>query len=72
MREILNSGESSIGTSVLTTSPSVVEVIGHTGVFDYNEFDAEYGALDLYALDNFCRAAELYDLSTMINVDQAG
>ena len=71
LREILKSGKPSMGTSLLTTWPSAVEVIGHTGTFDYVEFDAEYGAFDLYALDDFCRAAELYDLSTMIKVDQA-
>jgi 4-hydroxy-2-oxoheptanedioate aldolase len=39
-------------------------------MFDYIEFVAEYAPFDLYALDNVCRAAELYDLSTMIKVDQ--
>jgi 4-hydroxy-2-oxoheptanedioate aldolase len=48
----------------------MVEVIGHTGLFDYVEFTAEYGPFDLYALDNFCRAVELFDMSAMIKVDQ--
>ena len=34
------------------------------------EFVAEYGAYDLYAFDDFCRAAELHDLGTMIKVEQ--
>jgi 4-hydroxy-2-oxoheptanedioate aldolase len=50
--------------------PDVVEIIGHTGAFDYVEFAAEYGPFDLHDLDNYCRAAELYNMSTMIKVDQ--
>ncbi len=69
-RELLRAGKPSIGTRVHSTWPSVVETIGHTGVFDYVEFLAEYAPFDLYALDNFCRAAELYDMSTIIKVDQ--
>ena len=53
-----------------TTWPNVVEALGHTGVYDYVEFVAEYGAYDLYAFDDFCRAAELHDLGTMIKVEQ--
>jgi 4-hydroxy-2-oxoheptanedioate aldolase len=48
----------------------VVEAIGHTGVIDYVEFVAEYAPFDLYALENFCRAAELHDMSAMIKIDQ--
>ena len=70
LRELLRDGKPSIGTRVHSTWPSVVETIGHTGVFDYVEFLAEYAPFDLYALDNFCRAAELYDMSTIIKVDQ--
>jgi 4-hydroxy-2-oxoheptanedioate aldolase len=47
-------------------------VVGHSGLYDYIEFVAEYGPYNLHDLDNICRAAELYDLSTMIKVDQAG
>jgi 4-hydroxy-2-oxoheptanedioate aldolase len=39
-------------------------------MFDYVEFVAEYAPFDLYALDNFCRAVELFDMSAMIKVDQ--
>lgn len=70
LRELLNADQPSLGTHLHTTWPSIVEVVAHTGVFDYVEFCAQYGPFDLYALDNFCRAAELHDLSTMIKVDQ--
>jgi 4-hydroxy-2-oxoheptanedioate aldolase len=39
-------------------------------MYDYVEFVAEYAPFDLYALDNFCRAVELFDMSAMIKVDQ--
>jgi len=70
LRELLTAGEPTIGTHIHTTWPSVVEAIGHTGMFDYVEFVAEYGPFDLYALDNLCRAAELFGMSSMIKVDQ--
>jgi len=50
--------------------PNVVEAAGHTHLFDYVEFAAEYAPYDLFALENFCRAVELYDMSAMIKVDQ--
>ena len=70
LRQLLRESKPSIGTRVHSTWPSVVEAIGHTGMFDYVEFLAEYAPFDLYALDNFCRAAELYDMSAIIKVDQ--
>jgi len=70
LRELLNAGKTSIGTRVHNTWPSIVEAIGHTGMFDYVEFLAEYAPFDLYSLDNFCRTAELYGMSSMIKIDQ--
>ena len=70
LRQLLNDGKPSISTHVHTTWPSIVEVLGHTGIYDYVEFVAEYGPFDLYALDNFCRAVELFDMGAMIKVDQ--
>ena len=69
LRELLNAGKPTFGTRVQSSWPSMAEVIGHTGLFDYVEFLAEYAPFDLYALDNFCRAVELYDMSAMIKVD---
>ena len=70
LRELLTAGKPSVGTRVNSTWPSIVEAIGHTGMYDYVEFLAEYAPFDLYALDNFCRAAELYDLAAVIKIDQ--
>ena len=70
LRALLEAGEPTVGTHIHSTWPSVVEIVGHTGMFDYVEFVAEYVPFDLYDLDNICRAAELHGLSTMIKVDQ--
>jgi 2-keto-3-deoxy-L-rhamnonate aldolase RhmA len=69
LRQALNSGQPTIGTRLSLFDPVVVETIGQTGAFDYVEFGAEYAAYDLKGLENFCRAAELYSLGTMIKVD---
>ena len=69
LRELLKNNQPSLSTHIHTTWPSIVEAIGHAGVYDYVEFVAEYGPYDLHDLDNLCRAAELYDLGMMIKVD---
>jgi len=70
LRELLKADKPTLATHIHTTWPSVIEAIGHTGVYDYVEFVGEYGPYDLHDLDNMCRAAELYDMSMMIKVDQ--
>jgi 4-hydroxy-2-oxoheptanedioate aldolase len=70
LRELLNAAKPTIGTRVQCSWPSIVEAIGHTGMYDYVEFLAEYAPFDLHGLDNFCRAAELHNMGTTIKVDQ--
>ena len=70
LRELLKANRPTIGTHIHSSWPSNVELVGHTGLFDYVEFVAEYAPFDLYALDNLCRAAELYGMGSMIKVDQ--
>ena len=51
--------------------PGFVEVIGQTGVIDYIEFSGEYAPYDLYSLENFGRAVDLFPhMSSMIKIDQ--
>jgi 4-hydroxy-2-oxoheptanedioate aldolase len=69
-RELLKTGKPTISTRVHNTWPSIIEAIGHTGMFDYVEFLAEYAPFDLYTLDNFGRTTELYNMSAVIKVDQ--
>ena len=70
MRDLLDAGQPTLGTHLHSSWPSVVEAVGHTGTYDYVEFVSEYSPYDLYALENYCRAAELFELSTMIKIDQ--
>jgi 2-keto-3-deoxy-L-rhamnonate aldolase RhmA len=70
LRQLLTDGRPSIGTHVHATWPTIVEVVGHTGRYDYVEFSGEYAPYDLHGLDDFCRAAELHGLGTMIKLDQ--
>ena len=69
-RQLLTEDRPTLGTHIHSTWPSVIEALGHTGLYDYVEFVAEYGPFDLHDLDNLARAAELFNLSTMIKVDQ--
>jgi len=65
----MRKGKPTIGTHVLSSWPTVVEVIGLTKAVDYVEFTSQYSPYDLYALENIARAAELHDLTAMIKVD---
>jgi 4-hydroxy-2-oxoheptanedioate aldolase len=69
LRALLNAGKPSLGTRVQNTWPTVVEALGQTEMFDYVEFLAEYAPYTMQDLDNFCRAADLYNLGTMIKID---
>ena len=69
-RQLLTEDRPTLGTHIHSTWPSVIEALGHTGLYDYVEFVAEYSPFDLNDLDNLARAAELFNLSTMIKVDQ--
>jgi 4-hydroxy-2-oxoheptanedioate aldolase len=49
----------------------MVEVIGYSGEMDYIEFSGEYAPYDLYALENFGRAIDLFPrMSSMMKIDQ--
>ena len=71
LREKLNNGEPTLSTHIHSTWPSVVEAIGHTGLYDYVEFVAEYGSFGLHDLDNLCRTAELHNMGSMIKGDRS-
>lgn len=69
LRQKLEAGEPTLGTRLHNIWPATVEAVGHSGMFDYVEFLAEYAPFDLPALDNFCRAVELFEMSAIIKVD---
>ena len=70
LRERLNAGEPTVGTHILSSWPTLVELIGHSGQYDYVEFTAEYAPFDMHDLDNLGRAFELTDLGGMIKIEQ--
>jgi len=70
LRALLNAGEPSIGTHILSTWPTLVELVGLAGNYDYVEFTAEYSPFTMHDLDNLGRALELKDLGGMIKIEQ--
>lgn len=71
LRELLDADQPSLGTHLHTIWPGMVEIVGHSGMFDYIEFVGEYAPYDLFSLDNFGRAVALFDgLSSMMKLDQ--
>ena len=71
LRDLINEGKPTIGTHVHTVWPGIAEVIGYSGTIDYVEFTSQYAPYDLFSLDNFARAIELFDhMTSMIKVDQ--
>ena len=71
LRELLNDDKPTLGTHVHSPWPSVVELVGLSGMFDYVEYVAEYAPYDLHTFENIARAVELFDhMSSMIKVEQ--
>ena len=70
LRQLIQEDKPTIGTRVLSTWPGIIEMIGHTGIVDYIEFVGEYSPWDLKDLENVARATELFDMSSMMKVDQ--
>lgn len=70
LRALLTAGEPSLGTHLLSTWPTLVELVGQAGGYDYVEFTAEYAPFDMHDLDNLGRALELSNLGGMIKVEQ--
>ena len=71
LRELLNADQPSLGTHLHSSWPSIVELVGHSGMFDYVEFVGEYAPYDLYALENLGRAVDLFDhMSAMMKIEQ--
>ena len=71
LRQLLNDGKPTIGTHVISPWPGIVEIIGHSRIFDYIEYVGEYSPFSLEQLDNFGRAIELFpEMSSMMKVDE--
>jgi 4-hydroxy-2-oxoheptanedioate aldolase len=70
LREKLNAGQPTLGTHLLSVWPTLVELVGHSGQYDYIEFSAEYAPFSLHDLDNLGRALEVASLGGMIKIEQ--
>ena len=70
LRALLNANQPTIGTHLLSSWPTLVELIGDAGNYDYVEFTAEYGPFTMHDLDNLGRALELKNLGGMIKIEQ--
>jgi 2-keto-3-deoxy-L-rhamnonate aldolase RhmA len=70
LRALLNANKPTLGTHLLSTWPTLVELVGFAGNYDYVEFTAEYSPFDMHDLDNLGRALELKNLAGMIKVEQ--
>ncbi len=69
IRRLLNEGKAILSTRQALNQPYVTEIAGYSGLYDYMEFLAEYGVYSQEQLENICRAAEIYDMGTMIKID---
>ena len=69
LRRILRENRTSVATRLWSTWPLYTESLGATGNFDYMEFVAEYAPFTQADLENMARAAELYEMGSMIKVD---
>ena len=71
LRKLLNEGKPTLGVHLVSSWPGMVEVIGHSGVFDYIEYVGEYASFSLENLDNFGRAIDLFPkMSGMMKVEE--
>ena len=69
-RELLTTGKPTLGTHLLSSWPTLVELVGSAGNYDYIEFTAEYAPFHMHDLDNLGRALELKNLAGMIKIEQ--
>ena len=71
LRELIDNDQPTVGTHMYSPWPGMVEVIGHTGAIDYIEFSGTYAPYDLFSLESFARATDLFKHMTgMIKLDQ--
>jgi len=71
LRQLLNEGKPTLGTHVIIPWPGIVEIIGHSGAFDYVEYVGEYSPFSLELLDDFGRAIDLFpEMSSMMKVEE--
>jgi len=66
-KEKLKKGQSAYGVFVSMWSPTVVEIIGHTG-FDFVLLDAEHSPISAESCEQMVRAAECVNITPIIRI----
>ena len=69
LRYLLDNNLPTVATRISSNWPTMVEIVGATGKYDYVEFLAEYSPYSILDFENFTRAAELHDMGSIIKVD---
>ena len=67
LKERFEKGEIVLGTWNIIPSPSLIEVIGHSGL-DFIVIDSEHGPVNMESAENLIRAAEVAGISPIIRV----
>jgi len=71
LRDLIREGKPTIGTHLFSQWPGMVELVGYSGTMDYIEFSGQYAPYDLFSLENFGRALDMFDhLTGMMKLDQ--
>lgn len=71
LRQLLNEGKPTLGTHVIIPWPGVIEIIGHSGMFDYIEYVGEYSPYSMEQLDHLGRAMDLFpQMSSMMKIEE--
>jgi len=71
LRELLKEGKPTLGIHSVIPWPRMVEMIGHTGVFDYIEYIGEYSTFTIEQFEDFGRAIDLFpNMSMMIKIEE--
>jgi 4-hydroxy-2-oxoheptanedioate aldolase len=73
LRELLKADKPTLGMHLIGPWAGMVEVVGHSGGFDYIEYVGEYSPFSLEVMDNICRTIEIFPkLSGMMKVEENG
>lgn len=71
LRDLIRDDKPTLGTHLFSQWPGMVELVGYSGAMDYIEFSGQYAPYDLFSLENFGRAIDMFDhLTAMMKLDQ--
>ena len=71
IKAAMRAGRKACGYGLTFPSPWVIDILGKLD-FDYVFIDGEHGPFDLERLEDLCRAAERYHLTTLARVPDIG